>query len=166
MNTITTIKKTLSSLIEGVMIKDLSRHPDERGFFEEIIRVTDPIFKEGFGQLSSSFMHEGVIKAWHVHKTQIDWWFVFQGTLQVALFDQRTDSKTYGSLVYFEWNEKEDVVLKIPPQVAHGLKVVHKDAILVYITSKTYNPEEEGRLEPNDPKLSFNWDTFSPFIQK
>lgn len=165
MNTISDIKAKLPELIEGVMVKDLKRHPDERGFFEEIIRVNDPFFKEGFGQLSRSYMHDGVIKAWHVHKTQVDWWFVFQGTMQVALFDMRENSKTKGALVYFEWNEKEDAVLKIPPQVAHGLKVVSSEAILTYVTSSVYNTEEEGRVEPNDPQLGFDWNTFAPLKQ-
>jgi len=31
-------------MIDGVMVKDLVRHPDERGFFEEMIRKTDEFF--------------------------------------------------------------------------------------------------------------------------
>ena len=162
MNTITSIKQKLPELIEGVSVKDLIRHPDERGFFEEIVRVSDPFFNEGFGQLSRSFMHEGVLKAWHVHKTQIDWWFVFRGALHVALFDTRENSQTYKSLVYFTWDQSEDAVLKIPAGVAHGLKVDGSEAVLTYITSKTYNPQEEGRIEPNDPKLGFDWNKFAP----
>ncbi|MBI2611201.1 dTDP-4-dehydrorhamnose 3,5-epimerase family protein [Candidatus Gottesmanbacteria bacterium] len=162
MITLSTIKKTLPNLIEGVMVKDLFRHPDDRGYFEEIIRVTDPFFQEGFGQLSRSFMRQGVVKAWHVHKTQIDWWFVFRGTLQVALYDQRRESKTYKRLIYFEWDESEDVAIKIPPLIAHGLKVIKNEAILVYITSKTYNPKEEGRIDPKDKEIGFDWNNFAP----
>ena len=49
--------------IEGVVIKDLVTHPDERGYFREIIRETDPFFGEGFAQLSHSMLHPGVSKA-------------------------------------------------------------------------------------------------------
>ena len=63
-------------MIEGVEIKELRTHPDERGFFREVIRVTDGFFTEGFAQLSHSYMYPGVAKAWHVHKTQVDWWYV------------------------------------------------------------------------------------------
>lgn len=154
----------MSDTIEGVLIKKLIRHPDERGFFEEIIRITDPFFKEGFGQLSRSSMHEGVIKAWHIHKTQIDWWYAASGTLQVALFDNRPASPTYKKLMTITLGENgQECVLKIPAGVAHGLKVVSPSAELFYITSKVYDPVgEEGRMPENDPGIGFDWRTFSP----
>ena len=34
--------------IEGVVVKTLVTHADERGFFREVIRKTDPFFAEGF----------------------------------------------------------------------------------------------------------------------
>src|SRR5258708_31613661 len=83
-------------MIEGVQIKKLVTNTDDRGYFREIIRVTDEIFGEGFGQLSHSLMHVGVVKAWHVHPTQIDWWYVPIGALKVALHDLREQSPTKG----------------------------------------------------------------------
>src|SRR4051812_33968160 len=81
--------------IEGVEIKDLVTHPDERGYFREVIRETDPFFGEGFAQLSHSLMPPGTAKAWHIHKTQVDWWYVPVGVLKVALYDARPDSTTH-----------------------------------------------------------------------
>jgi len=147
-----------SKLINGVMIKKLIRHKDERGFFEELMRVNDDFFKEGFGQLSHSFMHQGVIKAWHIHKTQIDWWYVARGTLKVALYDKRENSPTYRTLNEFILGEEgENVVLKIPARVAHGCFVKSPTSELFYVTSKTYNPEEEGRIPHDDPEIAYNW---------
>ena len=68
-------------MIEGVVLKTLVTHTDERGFFREIIRSTDDFFKEGFGQWSHSLMYPGVTKAWHIHEKQTDWWYVMDGTL-------------------------------------------------------------------------------------
>src|SRR5437868_1619944 len=82
--------------IDGVVLHTLTRHPDDRGYFEEVIRVDDPWFTEGFGQLSHSKMCPGVVKAWHIHKTQIDWWYVPMGRLLVALHDRRPESPTCG----------------------------------------------------------------------
>jgi len=56
-------------MIDGIVLKELKTYPDERGFFREIIRVSDDFFGEGFGQFSHSLMYPGVIKAWHIHKT-------------------------------------------------------------------------------------------------
>lgn len=145
-------------LIQGVMIKELVRHKDERGFFEELIRSSDDFFKEGFGQLSYSFMLSGVIKAWHIHKTQIDWWFVSRGALKVALCDLRKDSLTFGIINEFILGENGDnAILKIPAGVAHGCKVKGKDAELFYVTSAFYNPQEEGRIPHDDKKIGYDW---------
>ena len=101
--------------IEGVVVKSLVTHPDERGFFREVIRKTDPFFAEGFAQLSHSLMHPGVAKAWHIHKTQIDWWYVPIGVLKVALYDARPESPTKGVLQeLFMGGEHGYSVLKIP----------------------------------------------------
>ncbi len=151
------------TLIDGVIKKELTRHKDERGFFEELIRVNDDFFEEGFAQLSHSFMHPRTIKAWHTHKTQVDWWFVSRGTLKVALFDLRTASKTYRRLNEFIIGETgENVILKIPPGVAHGCKVLSCGAELFYITSKIYDHQEEGRIAYDDAKISYNWLSDAP----
>lgn len=145
-------------MIAGVSLKTLVRHPDERGFFTEIIRVTDPFFIEGFAQLSRSSMVTGVVKAWHVHKTQVDWWYVVGGLIRVALYDTRSNSTTHRELNELTLGEGgEDVVLKIPAGVAHGLKVLTGPAELVYVTSSIYNPEEEGRIAYNDSEINYDW---------
>jgi len=145
-------------MIDGVQLKELTRHPDERGFFEEIIRSTDPFFSEGFGQLSRSFMRTGVVKAWHIHKTQVDWWYVVTGTVKTALFDMRKDRKTHRELNEFVLGESgRNIVLKIPAGVAHGLKVLKGPADLVYVTSSVYNPEEEGRIQYDDASIGYDW---------
>src|SRR5258708_12888954 len=102
--------------IEGVVLKSLVRHADDRGYFEELIRVTDPFFSEGFGQLSQSKMYPGVVKAWHIHKTQIDWWYVAFGRLHVALHDLREDSSTLGVTQELQLlGDLSPTVLKLPP---------------------------------------------------
>ncbi len=144
-------------LISGVIIKQLQRNHDERGFFEELIRVSDDFFEDSFGQLSHSYMKNGVIKAWHIHKTQIDWWYVAKGTLKVALFDMREESKTNKKLNEFILGEQGlNVVLKIPSGVAHGCKAVGESE-LFYVTSKVYNTAEEGRIPHDDKSIGYNW---------
>lgn len=154
-------------MIDGVSIKELVRHPDERGFFEELIRKTDPFFSEGFGQLSRSSMVTGVVKAWHVHKQQVDWWYVVKGVVKVALFDTRDGSITYRQLVEFVLGEEgEDIILKIPPGVAHGLKVLKGPAELIYVTSGVYSLEEEGRIAYDDTSIGYDWIQGMPISNK
>lgn len=154
-------------MIDGVVIKALVRHPDERGYFEEMIRSTDAIFVEGFGQVSHSYMVSGVVKAWHVHKTQIDWWYVVRGVIKTVLYDNRKDSKTYKELSEFILDTGEpNKIIKIPPGVAHGLKVLKGPADLVYVTSSVYSKYEEGRIPYDDSEIGYDWVQGIPITNK
>ena len=145
-------------MIHGVVLQDLVTHTDERGFFREIIRVTDEFFAEGFGQWSHSLMHQGVIKAWHVHRRQVDWWYVAGGALKVALHNTRPDSPTYRQTMELLMGDGQPArVLRIPPGVAHGCKCLSGPANLFYLTSRIYDPNEEGRIAHNDPEIGYDW---------
>ena len=145
-------------MIDGVGLKSLETHRDERGFFREIIRVKDDFFEEGFGQWSHSLMYPGVIKAWHIHKQQTDWWYVGTGVLKIVLYDKRPESSTYRQIMEIMLGDYHDArVLKIPPGVAHGCKCMSGPANLFYITSHTYDPEDEGRIPHDDPEIGYDW---------
>jgi len=145
-------------VIDGVVMKDLVTHVDERGFFREIIRVTDDFFREGFGQWSHSVLYPGVAKAWHIHAVQVDWWYVAGGVLKVALYDTRPGSSSHRRTVeVFMGDDQPAQVLRIPPGVAHGCRCVSGPAHLFYITSKVYDPKDEGRIAHDDPELHYDW---------
>jgi dTDP-4-dehydrorhamnose 3,5-epimerase len=144
-------------VIDGVAVKRLVRHADQRGFFMELARLdADPFFADpGVAQVSTALRHGGLV-AWHLHPTQVDWWWVIEGDLQVALLDRRPHSSTRDAIDEFKMGEQTDhgFVLKIPAGVAHGYKVLRGPARLLYLTSRTYDPAEELRLDPADPGLA------------
>jgi dTDP-4-dehydrorhamnose 3,5-epimerase len=145
-------------MINGVTIKELTTHTDERGFFREIIRSSDDFFAEGFGQWSHSLMFDGVIKAWHFHYVQTDWWYVVSGVLRVGLCDRRPESLTFGRIMDFFMGDYQPArALKIPPGIAHGCKVVQGPVNLLYITSRVYDPADEIRIAHDDPDIGFDW---------
>ena len=148
----------MRSIIEDVVVKDLKTHTDERGFFRELIRVTDDFFSAGFGQWSHSLMFDGVIKAWHMHQIQTDWWYVVSGVLRVGLCDMRADSPTYKTVMDFLMGDLQPAsVIKIPPGVAHGCETIQGPVNLFYVTSHVYNPDDEVRLSYDDPAIDFDW---------
>ena len=145
-------------MIDGVVLQTLTTHTDRRGFFRELIRTTDPFFGAEFGQLSHSLMFEGVTKAWHLHRTQTDWWYVCTGVLRVGLCDMRESSPTHRTTMDFLIGEHQSAsVLKIPPGVAHGCQTVQGPANLLYVTSHVYNPDDELRIPYDDPQIDFDW---------
>ncbi len=157
--------------IAGVVTKPLPRHHDPRGYFQENIRVTDDFFSEGFGQWSESEMYQGVIKAWHIHQEQVDWWYCSEGVIKAVLCDLRhieldkwlwnkdnLNPEHWDSLTFAEYIlgiPDDPFILKIPPGVAHGCKVLQGPAKLSYITSKVYNPDDEGRILYD--ALGYDW---------
>lgn len=151
--------------IHGVEIKNLKTYGDDRGFFREIIRSTDTFFPDSsFAQWSHSRMIKNVVKAWHYHQLQTDWWYLPIGVIQTVLFDNRQTSPSYGTKMELLMGDSKSLVsganevcVKIPPGVLHGCKVLTDEAHLFYITSFIYNPEDEGRFPYNDPVVSHNW---------
>jgi dTDP-4-dehydrorhamnose 3,5-epimerase len=145
-------------MIHDVVLKELVTNVDERGFFRELIRVTDPFFGEGFGQLSHALVHAGVAKAWHIHQVQIDWWYVATGTLRVALHDTRADSPTYRATMEFLLGDQlPGKVVRVPTGVAHGFRCIAGPCHMFYVTSKVYNPDDEGRIAHDDPAIGYDW---------
>jgi dTDP-4-dehydrorhamnose 3,5-epimerase len=145
-------------MIEGVVIKELVTHTDERGYFREIIRASDEFFQGAFGQWSVSMMYPGVIKAWHIHKIQTDWWYIARGVIKVALHDLRDGSPTRGTTMeHLMGDDLPATVVRIPPGVAHGCRCLNGPATLFYITSHIYNPSDEGRIRHDDPSIGYDW---------
>lgn len=145
-------------MIDGVAIKELVTHTDERGFFREIIRYSDDFFSEGFGQLSFSIVYAGVIKAWHAHKYQTQWTYVVSGLLKVALYDNRPDSQTYQHTKEFLAGDHHSAcVYSLPPGVLHGYKCIHGPAQVIYVTSGVYDLSDEVRIPQDDPSIMYNW---------
>jgi dTDP-4-dehydrorhamnose 3,5-epimerase len=149
-------------VIEGVKIKKLVKHCDDRGFFAELVRDDEPDLLSRFGQASWSMSYPGVIKAFHYHEKQDDLWFFPSGNAQVVLHDLRDGSSTKGKTDVYYLGEENPIMLLIPKGIAHGYRVLgEKPAAIIYFTTESYDREDpdEKRIEWNDPSIGFNWDT-------
>ncbi len=150
-----------AAVIEGVALKQLIVHPDDRGIFMEVLRADDPFYRK-FGQTSFTITYPGVIKAFHWHRRQDDLWFVASGMAQAVLYDLREDSPTYGETNVFYLGEHNRALLVIPAGVAHGYRVLGTQPVaLFYHTTEPYNPAapDEERLPFDDPRIGFDWTT-------
>jgi dTDP-4-dehydrorhamnose 3,5-epimerase len=149
-------------MIEGVRLKRLTKHCDDRGFFAELVRDDEPELFARFGQASWSMSYPGVIKAFHYHEKQDDLWFFPSGNAQVVLYDLREDSSTHGETDVYYLGEENPVMLLIPKGVAHGYRVLgQKPATIIYFTTESYNRDhpDEKRIRWDDSLINFNWET-------
>ncbi|HEY7303457.1 MAG TPA: dTDP-4-dehydrorhamnose 3,5-epimerase family protein [Bryobacteraceae bacterium] len=149
-------------LIAGVEVQPFPIWPDDRGYFLEVARLGQGLvstFPAASTQVSTALNYPGIIKAFHYHKLQTDYWVPAAGLLQVALFDLRRGSRTYGVKNTLYIGALRAWELLIPPGVAHGYKVIgEQPSVLVYITNRTYDPKDEGRIPYNDTAIAYDWE--------
>lgn len=156
------LKPDSDHLIEGVRVQPFPLWPDDRGYFLEIARIGQGLVAEypsESTQVSAALSYPGTIKAFHFHLHQTDFWVAAQGMFQVALVDLRLGSPTFGRRNTLYVGALRPWQILIPPGVGHGYKVVGADpAMLVYITNRTYDPKDEGRVAYNDPGIHYDWE--------
>lgn len=146
-------------MIDGVVVKNLSLIPDERGWLMEILRNDDPFFEE-FGQTYVSAAYPGVVKAWHFHNEQVDHFVCVKGMIKLVMYDDRLDSSTRGDINEFFMGDRNPILVRIPNGVYHGYKSISDDeSIVVNIPNRPYDREEpdEYRIPAHDNDIPYDW---------
>ena len=151
------------ALIQGVRIEPFPVYPDDRGYFLEVHRMgcgLGSAFPFESTQVSAALNYPGAVKAFHFHLHQTDCWIPTRGLFQVALADLRAGSPTFGQRNTLYVGPLRPWRILIPPGVAHGYKIIGgEESLLVYLTDRFYNPEDEGRIPYDDPGINYDWDT-------
>jgi dTDP-4-dehydrorhamnose 3,5-epimerase len=149
--------------IQGVEIQPYTLWPDDRGYFLEVIRIGQGLpadFPATTTQVSTALSYPGTIKAFHFHRFQTDLWVPAIGMFQVGLVDLRPESPTFGKKNTIYVGALKTWQIRIPPGVGHGYKVISEQpGVLVYVTDRNYDPQDEGRICYNDPSIAYDWET-------
>ena len=145
-------------MIDGVIISNLRKIPDERGCILHMMRKDSASFTQ-FGEIYFSIAYPGVIKGWHEHTQQTQNYAVVQGMIKLVLFDNRVNSKTYKETMEIFTGELNYQLITIPPGVVNGYKCIGTEQCLVANCSDL--PYQDGEMIRYDPLSSFidyNWD--------
>lgn len=159
--------------IHDVRIKTFKKWADQRGYFIEQLKRGDRdddgnefLAEHPFSQMSRSLAYARggnppeLIKAFHWHRKQWDYWDIVQGNARVVLVDLRSHSPTRGLIQTIVLGDNAPKMVAIPPQVGHGYQVLDlRDVILNYYTTEPYDAADpdEGRIAWNDPRIGFDW---------
>ncbi len=150
-------------LIPGVKINPYKLWPDDRGYFLEVSRSGQGLvaeFPKESTQVSAALSYPGTIKAFHFHRNQTDCWVPVEGMFQVVLVDLRKQSPAFGARNTLYVGVLRPWQVLVPPGVAHGYKVIGTGpGLLVYVTDRFYDPQDEGRIPYDDPKIRYDWET-------
>ncbi len=142
--------------MEGVVVKELIVHRDERGELFEILRSDDSLFRN-FGQAYITKCFKGWVKGWHYHRIQWDHFCVIKGKCRIVLYDRREKSSTRGELQEFVFTGAHPRLLSIPAGVVHGFEAIEGDAWILNIPDRPFNREEpdEHRLSLDSPEVPY-----------
>jgi dTDP-4-dehydrorhamnose 3,5-epimerase len=113
--------------IDGVVIRELVRYQDKRGWLMELFRA-DEITNEYTPIMSYiSQTESGIARGPHEHKDQADvFCFIGPSTFRLYLWDARQHSSTFGHRMVFEAGEQRPQFVIIPSGVVHAYQNVGK----------------------------------------
>jgi dTDP-4-dehydrorhamnose 3,5-epimerase len=126
----------------------------------EILREEDEIF-ENFGQVYVSLNFPGVIRAWHYHLKQTDYFVCLKGMIKVPLYDAREDSPTRGEINEFFLGEHNRILLRIPVGVYHGYKTIGTEpSLILNFPTRPYTRDDpdEYRVPYDSPTIPYTWE--------
>jgi dTDP-4-dehydrorhamnose 3,5-epimerase len=131
--------------MEGVEIREIHLHEDERGWLGEIIRDDETRHKPLMTYLSMT--HPGMVRGPHEHRHQSDY-FCFIGRFRLYLWDNRKASATFGKHKVVETKDVPTAAF-IPPGIAHAYKNIDdKSGIVINLPDRLY--KGRGKEEPVD----------------
>jgi len=136
--------------IEGEVVRNLTKHVDERGWLCELFRQ-DEIPAEIYPVMAyASLTLPGVARGPHAHERQWDYFcFLGPSNFKVYLWDNRPGSPTYGRMMVLYAGEDAPRAVAVPPGVVHAYRNIGPRPGLVFnAPNRLYGGW--GRSEPVD----------------
>ena len=150
--------------IQGLILAQLARYPDERGYFMEGTRAS---WFDGMSikQVSFGLRHTGVANGWHIHTEHDEVLIALTGSVRLVFRDCRknifiaqtpqgedrnlefVESTTWGAEEWYLAGEHHPLAIYVPRGVAHGYKVFDT-SLMVYQSTQEYDPGDEYRIDP------------------
>lgn len=153
--------KLLPPSIEGVVVKRLTSHIDDRGSLTAVLDARDPFWAEPIVYAYEVTINPGRIKGWGMHERQADRYFVASGSVRVVLFDGRTGSSTAGALAELHFSTNSHGLVHIPPGVWHADQNWGTTlAQVINFPTRAYVPDDPDklRIDPHGGIIPFDWE--------
>ncbi len=137
----------MSTEIPGVVVRELGRFSDNRGWLTELFRADE--LPDGFLPVMGyvSLTHPGVARGPHEHRDQTDGFAFLSGTFRVTLWENRPGQER--RKVAMLCGENNPVFMIVPPGVVHAYENVgDTDATVLNFPNQLY--AGQGKKEPVD----------------
>jgi dTDP-4-dehydrorhamnose 3,5-epimerase len=153
------------SAIEGVIIRELSTHGDQRGWLIELFRQDQLETRQQPVMSYISMTKPGIARGPHEHREQTDIiCFVGPSRFKLQMWDNRPESATYGRQFSLEAGEFKPLAVIIPPGIVHAYKNIgDQDGLVINAPNRLYaGPGKTGQVDEiryeNKPDSKFKPD--------
>ncbi len=175
-------------MIEGVKLKQLDVHLDDRGYLMEVMRNDDKEFHhfpweglDGFGQVYISAVNPGIVKGFHMHEKQVDRIAVVKGNIKLVLMEiekvevtKIADAGLYMEPEFITYTEMEDriketmelyigernpMLVRIPVGILHGwTPITDEVALVMNVPTQPYNYEKPDEVRFPFDYMGYQWE--------
>ena len=162
--------KFLPSKIPEVILIEVPRFGDHRGFFMEIYhaeKFSDAGISVHFVQDNhASSSQKNIIRGLHYQLEYPQGKLIrcIQGEILDVAVDIRKSSSTFGKWVGEILSSENAKQMYIPPGFAHGYMVRSEHAEIEYKCTEIYHPEDEYGIFWNDPEINIDWGIQNPIL--
>jgi dTDP-4-dehydrorhamnose 3,5-epimerase len=153
-----------------VLVRRIPQFPDERGAFNEIWRSS---WFQGLPSGAAGSMRQAnlsrsvprVLRGFHLHRRQADFWVVAEGTAFVAMVDVRPELESAGPAVLHTIDAPPGTAIYLPEGVAHGFYA--RDGLtLIYLVTNEYDGTDELGFAYDDPQIAAPWPDPDPVVSQ
>lgn len=136
--------------VEGVEVREVEKHSDERGWLIEIFRSDEIDGKLAPRMSYLSMTKPGIARGPHEHIDQADYFsFVGPGNFKIYFWDNRVDSSTYQNRMTVVVGEDNPSIVIVPEKVVHAYKNIGDiDGLVINYPNRLF--KGEGKKEPID----------------
>ncbi|HNX57712.1 MAG TPA: dTDP-4-dehydrorhamnose 3,5-epimerase [Spirochaetota bacterium] len=149
--------------LQGLMIAEARRFPDDRGFFMETYKHSDFAahgIDQNFVQDNHSLSSRGVLRGLHFQKgayAQGKLVRVISGRVWDVAVDIRRESPTFLKWFGIEISADNCLMFYLPPGFAHGFVTLEDNTQFLYKCTAEYHKASEAGIRWDDPAIGIDW---------
>jgi dTDP-4-dehydrorhamnose 3,5-epimerase len=150
--------------LPGVVVVELERRDDERGFFARFFcrrEFAEHGLELEVAQANLAFNRRaGILRGLHYQAPPHEESKLVRcvrGALYDVVVDLRSDSPTFGRWLALELTGENRRLLYIPAGVAHGYQTLVHETEAMYLHSAFHAPEAERGVRWDDPAFGIEW---------
>jgi len=154
----------IETSIPGVLIIESTAFQDNRGAFSRLFcsrELQEVVGPRTIVQINHSQTRSvGAVRGLHYQNppyAEMKIVRCLKGRVFDVAVDLRQDSPTFLKWTAVELSPENHRAFVIPEGCAHGFQVLDEDSQLLYLHTAFYNPNAEGAVRFDEPRISVNW---------